>query len=199
MHRIASLYMALVISTTSLATGSPVRWEMNQGGNGHYYEFVAPPIGGTIPWQNARAAAESSQYDGEFGYLATMNTAQENQWVAMNILPNDTPIFYYGAWLGGMRDPSAGGAINGWSWVTTAETWAYTNWALGEPNLSGGNNQFAMMIAEAARHGEWNDAINASNFNGYIVEYAPEPATLALLAPLSLIVCTSSRRRRNAE
>jgi hypothetical protein len=81
---------------------------------GHYYEVIDEPA----TWHNAAAYCEQ---DG--GYLATINSAEENQFVYnLTDIGNQT-------WLGATDE-----AVEGtWKWVT-GEPFDYTNWGLGEPN-----------------------------------------------------------------
>ena len=88
---------------------------------GHRYQWL-PDL---LLWTKARAKAESMG-----GHLATITSKEENDWIAENIvsrLPQGL-----GVWIGGTHD----GAPVKWRWVT-GEPFAYTNWAVGEPNMSG--------------------------------------------------------------
>jgi len=140
------------------ASAAPVRWS----GNGHYYESV----GESLPWWDASAAAVSRG-----GYLATLTSAAENDWVRDNVLEGYSL-------LGGIQPPGSPEPDGGWEWVT-GEAWAFTNWAAGEPNNWGDENVLAIYPGS----GQWNDH-PGSNFYPFLVEYerpVPLPGALVLL------------------
>lgn len=98
----------------------PVQWE----GNGHWYEVVYPAAN----WADAKEYAEGSNWMGMPGYLATITSEAENDYV--HGLLNGVSW----AWLGGYQDPgNDGGPEDGWTWVT-GEPWSFTHWNPGEPN-----------------------------------------------------------------
>jgi hypothetical protein len=74
--------------------------------DGHAYQYVAAP---NLSWDKARAAAERHSWQGHKGYLATIDSAAEFQFVLQNVFPDDTDVTY----LGG-RQTSRGE----WRWVT---------------------------------------------------------------------------------
>ena len=95
-------------------------------GNGHYYQLVT----GNINWINAKTAAEASTYEGLTGYLVTITSAAENNFIKNKIATN--------TWIGGSDDATytsnthpaitSGGAGNStphglagegtWEWVS---------------------------------------------------------------------------------
>jgi hypothetical protein len=74
--------------------------------DGHAYQYVAAP---NLSWDKARAAAQRHSWQGHKGYLATIDSAAEFQFVLQNVFPDDTDVTY----LGG-RQTSRGE----WRWVT---------------------------------------------------------------------------------
>lgn len=91
-----------IVAATLIATLSPrasaalIQWRVDQGGNGHSYEVVnvASPVG----WDTAKTLAESRG-----GYLATLTSAAENDFVGTLVQANGRNAF-----LGGFQiDPSA--------------------------------------------------------------------------------------------
>ncbi len=109
--------------------------------NGHSYQRFD-----TIKtWSNAKAACSSLG-----GYLATINSADENTWVA-----NLAPV----VWIGGTDEVQEGM----WKWIN-GETWSYTNWNAGEPNNSG-NEDYLTLV-----YGRWNDLPNAWQL-AYVCEW----------------------------
>lgn len=174
---------------------------------GHYYEFVP----GMFTWDEAKSAAEARVFNNLQGYLTTITSQAEMDFIVSNLIlpsfpnPPDPP----GAWTNfdawgwiGASDAEQEGT---WKWVTGPETgtvfWsggsngfggspvgdAYSNWSFGEPNNLGEEDYAHIDYRPIA--GTWNDW-TAWALQGYYVEYGsgnqetvPEPAsTLGLLA-----------------
>ena len=70
--------------------------------NGHYYQVIN--VGSAITWSAAKTAAEASTFNGLSGYLASITTKQENDFIYAKAGKN--------AWLGG-TDRAAEGC---WKW-----------------------------------------------------------------------------------
>ncbi len=145
----------------------PVEWRVADGGNGHYYERVDVPEG--IVWPAARTEAEYRFFNGSQGYLATITSGAENQFIFDNLIAADTNPASMKYFIGGFLDGS-------WQWVT-AEEWSYTNWWVTEPSGDGTALEIASSLAEPeSKWGTWNDEPYINMRGGYIVEYSvPEP------------------------
>jgi len=118
--------------------------------NGHYYYLISS---GPIAFDTAKAVAESYTYLGVQGHLATINDAQENDFLATT----------YGerAWLGAIQDvtsPSYSEPGGGWIWIT-GEAFTFSNWAPGEPNDFNGDEEYLEVFAT----GEFNDQALSGN------------------------------------
>lgn len=178
-----------LVGLASTANAIPVEWAVADGGNGHFYDFV----GGDFTWQDALADAATLTANGWTGYLATVTSAEENDFLS------DSVSSQLG-WLGGSDD---GNPVNDWTWRTGPEAgqaFTFTAWSSGEPNdcCDGENylqhNWFFKV---------WNDhggPGNPGQRNGYFVEFSapvPEPETYALLlAGLGLVSVAARRRAR---
>ena len=161
--------------------------------NGHYYEFVRYDASATKTWTVANGAASGKNFLGLTGYLATVTSASENQF--MNDRIKET------GWIGGSSLGTVGtGRV--WKWVVGPELgttfWngnepvnggkpvagQYANWALpttgsstGEPNNSLGAGTNFTLNNEPYAHfltdGTWNDFANDNpSLQGYWVEYS---------------------------
>lgn len=144
--------------------------------NGHYYQAVSVPAG--ITWDAARTAATSGG-----GYLATITSAAENQFVFSLI---DAPRYWVGTvngnlgpWIGGYRQPSGLGPFR---WVTE-EPFSYTNWNPGQPDTTQGIENCLQYYhgVNAPRAPTWNDLpgnytlYGYPNPRGYIIEWESNP------------------------
>lgn len=166
-----------------MAFGAPTQWLTENGGNGHYYEVrVAQP---RISWFDARDQAVALG-----GYLATLTSPEENQfvWDALKIGSTDAywADFYDGPLFGGFRtsenDP--------WQW-SSGEPWGYSNFAWGSTT--------GFVATQFIAHTSgWDDVApfggGAGGNVSYIVEYnVPAPASGMILVLSGL---AAGRRRR---
>jgi len=151
----------------------------------NFYEFVSADF---ISWQSAKTSAESSVFMGSAGYLATITSAAENDFIANHFA---TFSVFSGAWIGGQVSSSGVG-----TWATGPEagqvfsqgglavSGAYANWGGIEPNSPPDNKPSAayMNVGSAFAPnflitGEWADAdygiaSSGDPIRGYIVEYS---------------------------
>jgi len=140
-----------------------------------YYEIISPA--GNINWTDARAAAKLRTFNGLTGYLANLTSTNESTFIQSKLSVNgwigasDQAVEGQWRWMDG---PEAGlqfyqGAVGGANVSGGAGqvTSAYSNWAAGEPNDSGGNEDAAYAIGG----GSWNDYPTTTSVAAYIVEY----------------------------
>ncbi|ERT07040.1 hemolysin-type calcium-binding repeat family protein [Lyngbya aestuarii BL J] len=149
--------------------------------NGHFYEFVTDP---GISWTDARDAAEARSYFGLKGYLTTVTSSAENDFISGKLAGE--------GWMGSSDATTEGD----WRWVTGPEAgtqfWSgvstgspvggeYNNWATSEPNdfPDAGGEDYGHFLND----GKWNDyPLSLSNIEGYVVEYGgmPDDPTLQI-------------------
>jgi cysteine-rich repeat protein len=102
--------------------------------------YRADPMA-TATWDAARAACQAWGGD-----LAAIGSAAENALVA--------GLIQTSSWIGA-TDAAVEGAF-GWS---SGELWMYTNWALGEPNDSAGEDCTELYGPETTLPAQWNDLL----------------------------------------
>ncbi len=159
----------------------------------HYYEFVWQT---GLTWSQARIAAEARSFLGHQGYLATITTQTEYEFIQTTF----SSYSFIESWLGGWQNEGSNPEEN-WNWVT-AEIWDYTRWAPGEPNDQNGDQRFLMMWGDQVtnpdrlwRWGDDHEDTHPTSNHGYFVEYPiPEPATLSLLLIGGLAILRRRRR-----
>jgi len=84
--------------------------EIIEAPDGHAYRYIAAP---DISWREARDAAERQSWKGHHGYLATIDSAAEYQFVIDRLFPATYPDVTY---LGGRQT-----APGEWRWVTGSD------------------------------------------------------------------------------
>ena len=172
-------------------------------GNGHYYEVVQS---NGIDWDDAKTAAEASTLYGLTGYLVTITSSAENDFVSSKVNQN--------AWMGASDDSNYTSNTHAttegtWEWVSGPENGktmtcqpagqgrgavaahedctvhsdtTYENWANNEPNdccKSGTENQGEEDYLHIKTNGQWNDFDVDTNVNFYIIEYGGMPGETA--------------------
>jgi hypothetical protein len=159
------------------ATVNPAGFFYN-GTNGHFYR----PISQGATYINARAAALTTTFKGQQGYLVTITSADEDAFIFNNV-PQGNIWFALTDEASEARwtidaGPEAGtlikinnGQLNG------NIPGQYNNWAPGEPNNSG-NEDYA--VTKWSGGSQWNDLPNHFA-NPYVIEYGtwtnPDDAT----------------------
>lgn len=123
-----------------------INWIRNPA-NGHFYRLAGP-----MTWAEAKGQAAAWG-----GYLATINDAAENAWIANTFRVAASDLFI------GANDIATEGA---WVWDQTGENFwngaasgtavpgFFVNWNENEPNDSGGNEDVATILTGTGR---WND------------------------------------------
>lgn len=152
--------------------GTPIIWETN----GHAYDAIAAPTPAGINWVDSRDAAAALTLEGCPGYLVSITSREENEFIVSN-LSDAMPPGRRGYWIGAWQPPGSEEPAGGWTWVS-GEPFDFTNWnvARGEPN------DYRVSwpeTGEEAAHlwddgsGTWNDLGKLENTPGFVVEYDP--------------------------
>lgn len=187
MVRMLGLLMAVsVLSWGSGVSAAPIQWTFAEGGNGHWYEEFDVDL----DWQAARIFAESKTHLGLQGYLVTITSGPERDFLIAQGLPNTSTSHGPRAWLGAYQEtasPKYAEPEGGWTWIT-GEAWDFTSWGQGEPSECCPPVGWTEDYAEFHPDGLWNDHASYLDI-AVVVEYSeaiPEPTT-ALLLGLGLI------------
>ncbi len=184
---VLSLAMLLMMAGAAHAVAVPIPsiyWDPAVGGNGHYYEDVAP---GGIGWTACRdqAILRTFVVNGTTyrGHLVTITSALEQDFLvnAFNLTVNSTRY-----WAGGYQPPGS----EVWYWVT-GEPWGYTCWYVptGEPNNSYGTED-ALELWGGDRDGYWNDLTRSETYiTNYLCEYEVDrPPTIGSNATSAVVI-----------
>ena len=165
--------------------------------NGHWYQIIRTwevdyLNDDGISWQDANSfSAELG------GYLATVTSSAENEFIVSILDPSDNWIWLGGYQDSGLVDTGGDNPATGWRWIT-GEAWEYTNWARWdddyyEPNdwtenqdwyVEDGSENYLMMYNyysenDGNQFGTWNDTDGTSK-TIFIVEYDHEPSPVPL-------------------
>ena len=165
MRKSITLLIITMIVTSSVRLGAePTEWQVMDGGNGHYYEFVEDPR----LWTEAYADALTRIHLGYQGHLVTITSRGEQDFLN-SIKPSSGD-----AWLGG-SDAAAEGV---WRWVAGPENGqlmadSFLNWASGEPN-NFMNEDYLIGWWREGDGDNWNDG-SIDRYRGYVVEYSVPP------------------------
>lgn len=155
--------------------------------NGHLYKYISDA--GT--WNAAKPKAEALTLYGAAGYLATITSGAENDFVTARLAN--------AGWMGA----SDAAVENAWRWVTGPEAgtqfWSglsggstvggnYANWGTGEPNNSGDEDCGQYL---AGGSGKWNDLpCGSSSLPGYVAEFGA-PGALPTVVAQNISIVTA--------
>lgn len=174
---------AMTISMGSVKTAVKINLEITTNdpnyvynpANKHFYKYVTSAA---ITYANAKTGASSNSYLGKTGYLVTITSQSEQDFINNNITGNNlwvaiTDAVTDGTWVID-AGPELGTVLktqNGPTAGNIADQ--YNNWCSGEPN--GANHSEDYAVAKWNGGTCWNDLPNSySAVQGYIVEISAD-------------------------
>jgi hypothetical protein len=144
--------------------------------NGHFYR----PISTTATYTNSKVLAAQQTFKGQTGYLVTITSADEQNFIIANVPQNNiwfalSDRLQEGYWRVD-AGPENGTLVNIGNFNGNPQPGTYQNWCGGEPNDAGGED-FA--VTKWGGGGCWNDLPDWSN--PYVIEFGtwsnPQDAT----------------------
>lgn len=167
------------------ATSSAQQPFLHADGTTHWYDVVT--LGPGADWTEALHQAHALG-----GYLATITSTEEAEFVFALI---DDPALWtqssasaplIGPWIGAVQSASGPEPAGGWRWAS-AEPFAFTVWAPGQPDNGGGIEDRVHYIGtNTTRRGAWADAASTSTAPvAFVIEYSGTtvPQTAGLTTP----------------
>ena len=151
--------------------------------NGHYYERVDTKL----TFDAAQADAATRTYMGFHGYLVSITSKAENDFL-INNLGGD---LIRNTWIGAFQPPGSVEPAGGFQWVS-GEAWNYTRWYTGEPNNANNNENVLSFVGQPYALGFWNDCPD-SDLRGYIVEYSGGYTTSGAVQMQSIVASAPSQ------
>jgi len=149
------------------ATVNPTGYFYNPT-NGHFYR----PISTGANYSNAITLSANQTFKGQTGYLVTITSADEDAFIFNNV-PQANIWFALddraieGRWVIS-AGPEVGTLLNIGNYNANPQPNTYRNWAGGEPNDWGGNEDAA--VTKWGGGSQWND-LSTANVNPYVVEF----------------------------
>jgi hypothetical protein len=153
--------------------------------NGHFYR----PISGSTTYTSAKSAAASQTFKGQSGYLVTITSQDEQNFINANVPVSNIWFALSDAGLEGRWRIDAGPENGTLVWTASANvnnsttgsysssgttaSGQFTAWASGEPNNSDGSIGEDHAVTKWGGANTWNDLRdgNSSGIGGYVAEF----------------------------
>ncbi len=181
-------YTRNTLGTDTLEISLVSSGEVFFSGTNHLYEYVSS----TLTWGAAKTAAEGRSKYGATGYLATITSQAENDFVSARLTnagwmgASDVTTESVWKWVTGPENGTT--FSNGNSPNMVAASGQYQNWNNGEPNDSGANEDCGQFLSGGS--GKWNDLpCSGTTLPGYVVEYGA-PGNLPTVAAANVSLTT---------
>lgn len=154
------------------ATAYDVNYQYNPV-NKHFYRYIS----GSITYANAKTNAANVSFKGKTGYVVTITSENENNFINNNITGNNiwvalTDVTTEGTWIidAGPENGTIIKTANGQ--LTGNIDGQYNNWCSGEPNNASGIEDYAVTKWNGGTC--WNDVTGTATVGGYIVEISDD-------------------------
>jgi hypothetical protein len=182
-NNINNALASMTISTGAMKTAIKISLEVStydasykyNPTNKHFYKYVASAA---ITYANAKSGASGNSFKGKTGYLVTITSQAEQDFINNNITGNDlwfalTDNVTDGTWVID-AGPELGTVIKTQNGQLTGNiAGQYNNWCTGEPNGSAHSEDYA--VTKWGGGTCWNDLPNSySSVAGYIVEISAD-------------------------
>ena len=146
--------------------------------NNHYYAFMKGPSS----WQNALDAAATESFRGLGGYVATVTSAVEDNFIYNYILAPLALPSTNGNSVGlGASDAAVEGT---WRWASGPESGqvlVYQHWLSGQPDSGTRQNYLAYALGSTAWEDVYaDDSVSPNAFAGFVVEFGGLPASYVI-------------------
>jgi hypothetical protein len=145
----------VAVATSAASAQQAVQWRVEDGGNGHWYQFREMSSSSWIAHLDASRAIG--------GHLATLTSSAENSFVEAllpTVVPGGGQGYLYGPSIGLYQPPGNSEPSGGWRWVTD-EALSFSQWFPGEPNdFASDGEHWARMRFSGSTFG-WNDTVEA--------------------------------------
>ncbi len=212
----ALVLFVLILTWSSQGLCTLFYWDPNNGGNGHYYEWVS--YSGN--WSDLLATALDTGFTSEDssltgGYLATITSAEENAFIISKFASNS--LAFLGARDSNYTNSKVTQASAIWRWENGPEagdwfynegnnTSVYANWAPGQPSDLNIHYLAIYLNDNSTNYGKWYDTNNGGysggpiSVDGYIAEYStpvPEPASILLFGIGLLCLAGIDRKKQS--
>lgn len=136
-----------------------VQWPVSHGGNDHWYGVLNKEV----YWEQALVEAEAVEINSQRGYLATVTSLAENEFIRTEVISQtNQPSIFDAFWLGGHNVEGS------WQWIS-GEPFDFEHWSAYEPNNIELETALSMWGPShwdtQQQPGQWNNLLPNSEIN----------------------------------